>query len=48
MMPIITPFPSPNNKANEVKFCAKEERYIMKDIAMPATKQVILADTFFA
>lgn len=47
-MPIITPFPSPNRRANDVKFCAKEERYMMKDMAIPATKQVILDDTFLA
>lgn len=47
-MPIMTPLPSPNSRANDVKLYAKEERYIMKDMAMPATKQVMLEDTFFA
>jgi hypothetical protein len=48
MMPIITPFPSPKSRAKEVKLCAKEERYMMKDMAIPATKQVMLEDTFLA
>lgn len=48
MMPMIMPFPSPKRRAKEVKFCVKEERYMMKDMAIPATKQVMLEDTFLA
>lgn len=48
MMPIITPFPSPKSNANDMKLCAKDDKYIMNDIAIPATKQVMLEDTFLA
>jgi len=48
MIPMIMPFPKPKISAKALKLCVSEERYIMNDITIPATKQVEPEDTFLA